>query len=121
MVSMRKGFVKLAIEEGAELVPVYAFGETDLYYHSRFLRSLRKWIVKKFHVAIPLLRGQYGLMPYRTPVTMVFGAPIKLPHTANPSSQQIEAAHKTYCEALLKLFDDHKEKLGYKDAILEIR
>mmetsp|Transcript_86165 Transcript_86165/g.168545 ORF Transcript_86165/g.168545 Transcript_86165/m.168545 type:complete len:342 (-) Transcript_86165:31-1056(-) len=121
MVSMRKGFVKLAIEEGAELVPVYAFGETDLYYHSRLLRSFRKWIVKKFHVAIPLLRGQYGLMPYRTPVTMVFGAPIKLPHTANPSSQQIEAAHKIYCEALLKLFDDHKEKLGYKDAILEIR
>lgn len=121
MVSMRKGFVKLAIEEGAELVPVYTFGETDLYKHSQFLIGLRKWIVKKFHVAIPLVAGQYGLMPYRVPITMVFGAPIKLPHSANPTQEMIDSAHETYCEALLKLFNDHKAKLGYADAVLEIR
>jgi hypothetical protein len=121
MVSMRKGFVKLAIEEGAELVPVYAFGETDLYYHFRFLIDVRRWLVKKFHVAVPLICGQYGLMPYRVPVTMVFGAPIKLPHCANPTQEQIDSAHKTYCEALLKLFDDHKARLGYPHAFLEIR
>lgn len=121
MLSMRKGFVKLAIEEGAELVPVYTFGETDLYYHSTFLLDLRKWIVKKFRVAIPLLRGQFGLMPYRVPITMVFGAPIKLPHCAKPSQEQIDTAHKEYCEALLKLFDEHKEQLGYQNAVLEIR
>lgn len=121
MLSMRKGFVKLAIEEGAELVPVYAFGETDLYYHSRFLLGLRKYIVKKFHVAIPLLRGRFGLMPYQVPVTMVFGEPIKLIHKDKPTQEEIDAAHKTYCAALLKLFDDHKVRLGYKDAQLEIR
>ena len=119
--SMRKGFVKLAIEEGAELVPVYTFGETDLYYHSRFLREFRKWIVHKFHIAIPLLRGQFGLMPYRVPVTMVFGAPIKLIHKQKPSQEEIDAAHATYCTALRKLFEDHKVKLGYKDAQLEIK
>jgi hypothetical protein len=27
----RKGFVKLAMEEGAHLVPIYVFGETSLY------------------------------------------------------------------------------------------
>jgi hypothetical protein len=31
--SSRKGFIKLAMEEGASLVPVYAFGETDLFHH----------------------------------------------------------------------------------------
>eukprot|EP00598_Pedospumella_elongata_P002795 CAMPEP_0184974614 /NCGR_PEP_ID=MMETSP1098-20130426/6066_1 /TAXON_ID=89044 /ORGANISM="Spumella elongata, Strain CCAP 955/1" /LENGTH=334 /DNA_ID=CAMNT_0027497227 /DNA_START=71 /DNA_END=1075 /DNA_ORIENTATION=- len=121
MLSMRKGFVKLAIEEGAELVPVYAFGETDLYYHSRFLLDLRKYIVKKFHVAIPLLRGQFGLMPYRVPVTMVFGKPIQLIHTSTPTQQDIDSAHAAYCAALRELFDEHKVKLGYKDAVLEIR
>lgn len=121
MLSMRKGFVKLAIEEGAELVPVYAFGESDLYYHSRFLIDLRKYIVKKFHVAIPLLRGQFGLMPYRVPVTMVFGKPIKLIHTSTPTQQDIDTAHATYVKALQALFDEHKERLGYKDAQLEIR
>jgi len=29
-VQKRKGFVKLAIEHGASLVPVYSFGETDM-------------------------------------------------------------------------------------------
>jgi hypothetical protein len=121
MVSMRKGFVKLAIEEGAELVPVYTFGETDLYYHSRLLLGLRKWIVKKFHVAIPFLRGQYGLMPYRVPVTMVFGAPMKLIHKSNPTHEEVNSAHEAYCNALRKLFDEHKASLGYADAVLEIR
>ena len=27
----RKGFVRLAMEEGAHLVPIYVFGETSLY------------------------------------------------------------------------------------------
>lgn len=121
MLSMRKGFVKLAIEEGAELVPVYAFGESDLYYHSRFLIDWRKFIVKKFHVAIPLLCGRFGLMPYRVPVTMVFGKPIKLIHTSTPTQQDIDSAHEAYTLALQALFDEHKEHLGYKDAQLEIR
>ena len=121
MLSMRKGFIKLAIEEGAELVPVYAFGESDLYYHSSFLLELRKYIVKKFHVAIPLLRGQFGLMPYRVPVTMVFGTPMKLIHTSTPTQEDIDTAHANYCAALRQLFDEHKERLGYKDAKLEIR
>jgi 2-acylglycerol O-acyltransferase 2 len=121
MLSMRKGFIKLAIEEGAEVVPVYAFGETDLYYHSRFLREFRKYLTRRFHVAVPLLRGQFGLMPFRVPVTMVFGAPIKLVHSSTPTQAEIDHGHKLYCAALLKLFDDYKEKCGYPNATLEIR
>ena len=35
----RKGFVKLAIEYGIPLVPMYAFGENDCYTVSTFLQG----------------------------------------------------------------------------------
>mmetsp|Transcript_25207 Transcript_25207/g.42003 ORF Transcript_25207/g.42003 Transcript_25207/m.42003 type:complete len:344 (+) Transcript_25207:68-1099(+) len=120
MLSTRKGFVKLAIEEGAQLVPVYAFGESHLYYHSHFLLGLRKFLVKKFGVAIPLLCGQAGLMPYRVPVTMVFGAPIEVPHKSQPTQEDIDTAHEKYCKALLALFDKYKAQCGYPEGKLEI-
>ena len=109
----RKGFVKLALEHGAHLVPVYAFGETDLYSHSQFLIGARKWLVNKFGVAVPFLWGQYGLMPYKTSVTLVFGKPIVVKKKETPTSEEIDMLHREYVKSLTKLFDDHKESLGY--------
>ncbi|CAN0082773.1 unnamed protein product, partial [Ectocarpus fasciculatus] len=116
----RKGFVKLAIEQGAHLVPVYAFGETNLYSHSQFLIGFRKWLVNKFGVAVPLLWGQYGLMPYKTAVTLVFGKPIVVTKKANPSQAEVSEMHKEYITALTQLFEQHKESLGYGNKELMI-
>lgn len=116
----RKGFVRLAIEQGASLVPVYAFGETELYYHYQLAIGLRKWLVNKFSVAVPLISGQFGLMPYRTPVTLVFGEPISLKKNSHPSTFEVDAAHELYINALVKLFNNHKASLGYGDKELVI-
>lgn len=118
--SSRKGFVKLAMEEGVDLIPVYSFGESHLYKHSSYLLDLRLSIAKKFGVAIPFLSGQYGLMPYRVPITMVFGAPVKVPHITKPTAEELDAAHRVYCDALMGLFEKHKAAMGYPDAKLEV-
>jgi hypothetical protein len=43
----RKGFVKLAIEQAASLVPIYIFGETDLFSHHQWGIGARLWMVRK--------------------------------------------------------------------------
>jgi len=111
----RKGFVKLAVESSASLVPIYTFGETNLYDHWPLLLGLRTWMVKSLGVAVPLITGEFGWLPYRVPVTAVVGAPIVCKPT-----DDVDAVHEKYVAALQRLFDDHKAAHGEPDAKLEI-
>ncbi|CAB3396998.1 unnamed protein product [Caenorhabditis bovis] len=116
----RKGFCKYALMHGADLVPMYHFGENDLYEQyenpkgSR-LRTIQEKILRVWGLCPPMLRGrsifnQYliGLMPFRRPVTSVMGKPIRVTKVENPSDEQINELHSKYCQALMKLFDDYK-------------
>lgn len=116
----RKGFVKLAIESGAKLVPIYVFGETDLFEHSSFLLGARIKLMRSFGVAIPLLYGQAGLLPFATNVTSVVGPALTIPHNPNPTVEEVDEAHAKYVAALVALFEDNKAAFGCSDAILEI-
>lgn len=116
----RKGFIKLALQHGCSLVPVYVFGETDLYTHWGCALGLRTWIVKRLGAAIVLLSGSCGLLPHRTSLTSVSGPPIHVPRVADPTQRQIDELHVRYVRALLELFDSTKATHGYADARLEI-
>lgn len=128
--SGRKGFIKLALEQGMEIVPVYAFGESDLYYHSNFLLGLRKKIQKNFGAAIPVIHGQFGLLPYfpEKGIRLVFGEPIglwkgkqtKWVKGMKIDQNMIDEGHAVYCEKLKELFEKEKGAMGYADRVLEI-
>ena len=78
----RKGFVKLAMKHGADLVPIFSFGENDLYYQVEtapdgFWRRVQ-YAVKQYAGIPPMLfRGRgiflysFGLLPYRHPIDVV--------------------------------------------------
>ncbi|KDR15399.1 2-acylglycerol O-acyltransferase 2-A [Zootermopsis nevadensis] len=78
----RKGFVKLALMHGTPLVPVFSFGETDLYDQvnnpkGSWLRWAQELCRKMTGIApvLPLGRGlfqySFGIVPHRRPVTTV--------------------------------------------------
>ncbi|KAK6615118.1 Diacylglycerol O-acyltransferase 2A [Botrytis cinerea] len=116
----RKGFVKMAIRTGADLVPVLAFGENDLY--DQFSADSHPWIhkfqllVKKLMgFTIPLFhaRGVFnydvGLMPYRRPLNIVVGRPIKVIQSKTPEQQDIDRVHEEYVTELERLWDLWKD------------
>uniref|UniRef100_A0A8C5MM75 Acyltransferase n=1 Tax=Leptobrachium leishanense TaxID=445787 RepID=A0A8C5MM75_9ANUR len=117
----RKGFIKLAIHHGASLVPVFNFGENELFDQvenpkGSWLRAIQERLQKLMGVAFPLFHARgvfqysFGLMPYRRPVCTVVGKPIKVVENPDPSQQEVDRLHKIYMEELSKLFEEHKTK-----------
>lgn len=127
----RKGFVKIGLANGASLVPVFSFGENDLYEQvanpigSR-IRQIQIRIQKRLGYAIPLFRGRgifqyaFGFLPNRHPIDTYVGEPIALPRLERDqiTAEIVDRYHSEYMEALKRLFDTHKAKHGNATATI---
>lgn len=115
----RKGFVRLALRAGADLVPVYSFGENELFSQlpnpeGSPLRRAQEWILRTCGFTTPLFYGRgvflysFGLLPRRVPLHTVVGAPLAVPHvTGEPSPALVDEVHAKYVAALRALYDEH--------------
>ena len=64
--------------------------------------------------------SRFGLLPYRKPINVVIGAPIKVHQISSPSNEDIDKLHAQYVEALRKLYEEHNPIYGDKDVKLVI-
>ena len=55
---------------------------------------------------------RFGLLPYRKPINVVVGAPIKVQKISNPSKEDVENMHTTYINELQKLYDKYNPIYG---------
>ncbi|KAM4698982.1 2-acylglycerol O-acyltransferase 2 [Discoglossus pictus] len=119
----RKGFIRLAIEHGASLVPVFSFGENELFDQvdnprGSWLRTIQEKLQKMMGVALPLFHARgvfqysFGLMPYRKPIVTIVGKPIKVTKNSIPTDKEIDQMHQLYIEELCKLFEEHKTQFN---------
>ncbi len=115
----RKGFIKLAIEFGCDLVPTYAFGENELYHISEFGLEFRKWIQEKFSVAFCITIGSPRWWNWIAPkrgskLHLVVGKPIKVERKARAdiTEKDINSLHAKFCEEITRLFEAKKMKYG---------
>nr|CDJ95164.1 Diacylglycerol acyltransferase domain containing protein [Haemonchus contortus] len=118
--SSRRGFCRYALKYGADLVPMYHFGENDVFDRWEQTTSgtrpgeFQTWIKNKLGLCPPLLKGRgifnysFGMLPHRRPITTVIGAPIRVVRTENPTDKEVDALHAQYCKALTELFEQHK-------------
>lgn len=113
----RKGFIKIALQTGCSLVPVYAFGETKLYKpftrNRKTLRLLRK-VQKLIGVGTPLVCGRgifnygFGFLPHREPIVSVIGKPIAVPRMPQFTKEDVDRVHEQYVAAVKDLYRRHQ-------------
>ncbi|KHJ87637.1 diacylglycerol acyltransferase [Oesophagostomum dentatum] len=119
----RKGFVKEALKTGAYLVPVYTFGENEIFHQVKFpegswMRRFQSWMKRIGGYSLPLFHGRgifqlnFGCLPYSTPLDTVVGAPIPVQKTEHPTQKQIDELHAIYMSKLNELFEKHKQQFG---------
>uniref|UniRef100_A0A8D2IQ16 Acyltransferase n=1 Tax=Varanus komodoensis TaxID=61221 RepID=A0A8D2IQ16_VARKO len=120
----RRGFVRLALQHGADLVPVYSFGENDIFQQVRFPEgSCGRWLQLRFKqltgFAPCIFRGRslfssrlWGILPLASPITVVVGKPISVPRRPQPTEEEVKHFHALYVEALQQLFEEHKGSCG---------
>lgn len=130
ILNSRKGFVKLAIRTGADLVPVLGFGENDIY--EQIAPAEHPWIhrgqllfkkVMGFTVPLFHARGIFnydvGIMPYRRPMNIVVGRPIEVVKMTKPTQEYIDEVHGKYCAELRVLWESWKDTFA-KERIKEL-
>ncbi|KAK3927680.1 2-acylglycerol O-acyltransferase 1 [Frankliniella fusca] len=114
----RKGFARVALQEGVPLVPVFTFNEHKLLSQLRgtWMDRVQDWArrVIGFVPVVPVGRGvfqySFGAVPHRLPLTVVVGKPIPVQRVPEPSREQIAELMDKFEKALFELFHEHKDK-----------
>lgn len=113
-----KGFIRIAIEERAALVPVVTFGESSSW--SNLLRHPGRYVYRRFRAAMPILAvGYLGVLPIprRVPITFVIGEPMSLPEPDEngvAKEADVDRVHALYYAEVARLFEKHKSDAGWE-------
>eukprot|EP01102_Stenamoeba_stenopodia_P011565 TRINITY_DN3569_c0_g1_i1.p1 TRINITY_DN3569_c0_g1~~TRINITY_DN3569_c0_g1_i1.p1 ORF type:complete len:483 (+),score=64.09 TRINITY_DN3569_c0_g1_i1:310-1758(+) len=108
-----KGFVRMAIEKGASVVPMFSFGENEILDNIG-TKKIQRWFVKYLKLNPHFPYGRWFLpIPRPVRVTVILGDPIRVEQQENPSEEYIDEIHEKYFAHLQEIFEKHKEDAGY--------
>jgi len=119
----RLGFIKVAIRQGADLVPVFSFGENDIYEQmpnekGTIVFNLQKKFQGVFGWTLPLFHGRgllnynLGLLPYRRRIVSVIGRPIHVNQSDQPSMDEVRRVQKLYIAELERIWNTYKDEFA---------
>ncbi|KAI8829121.1 DAGAT-domain-containing protein [Chytriomyces cf. hyalinus JEL632] len=118
----RLGFIKLALQHGATLVPTFAFGENDIWDQvpnpkGSYVRKFQTMFKDIASFSPVLFHGRgiftydYGIMPYRKPITVVTGIPIDCPKLDTVTEEDLKRVQQLYIAGVQSLYDKYKDEL----------
>ncbi|KAL8269624.1 hypothetical protein Esti_006444 [Eimeria stiedai] len=116
----RQGIIRLAMETGARLAPVYCFGHSQAYrltWGARFLQP----VARLFRTAIIPFYGRFGLpVGFKVPLLFAIGRPLQIPQVDKPTAAEVSSAHQQLMGEVQRIFDTYKGLYGWQGKNLEI-
>lgn len=105
LIYKRKGFFKLAIENGATLIPVYTFGNNNVYRsYKNDIFGILKIIKQITGIRIPV---GYPILKRHKFITVI-GKPIKVDKLTDYNNYDIHILQEKYIDELTKIFNKYK-------------
>lgn len=113
---MRKGFVKLAIENGLDIVPGFCFGEKWIHKTVRLPAFICNFL-RPFRLSGTLLRGRGPtFMGFLGPsLGFVWGEPIRVKQQKPVEDAYLDEVHGEVVRAVRGIFDRYKSRFGYDE------
>lgn len=120
----RYGFVKLSLETGCDLVPIFSFNETNCWKIlnldeknggslQRFCASTLRHLKQRFQritgLSLPIV---LNAIPMKSKITVVVGRPIPVKKVEKPTEEQTRALLETYIGALRELHEKNRARLS---------
>jgi len=120
----RKGFIKLALENGNPIIPCFCFGLDRSYGYWIPRGGLLNQISRTIGFVPLVFWGRFGIpfgIPRPTKLHNIIGKPIKIPcEGMEVKNESVEKYHALFLTEIEALFESHKEAEGYGDRTLRI-
>jgi len=123
----RKGFIRLALQQGCDLVPSFVFGEKHAYNKLDIPEVIKSFFMKKLRTPLIIFWGKFfSWLPREDKnvfLSIVYGKPIKIDHIVpEPSDELVDETYNKFYGEIQRLFEFYKERYGYdKEERLIIR
>jgi len=121
---VRKGFLRLALQHGVPVVPIYCFGATKMFRRLNF--PILERLSHLIRASIVVFYGVWGLpIPFRQRLLYVIGDPIFPPTvlgtgTGEGQEQAVDVMHTQFCDELLRIFERNKDSYGWHHKTLKL-
>jgi 2-acylglycerol O-acyltransferase 2 len=103
----RKGLFKLSVELKTPIVPVFCFGDVDIYDQVPLpwpFSLLQALSMKLTGFSLPLPTGRFGtLLPLRRRLKMIFGKPI------DSKGMSVDELHQVYMDQVKEIYFNYQE------------